>query len=145
MIELLKDYPAVIEIPVAWGEMDVFRHVNNVNYIRYFESSRIKYFELINYFSFIDQGVGPILASIFCKYKAPVTYPDTLYVGCKTSKISEDRFTSTYAIVSKKLEKITTEGESIIVSYDYKQNKKVPFPKEIRDKIIEIEKDLEIV
>ena len=26
----LADYPVVIEIPVAWGEMDAYGHVNNI-------------------------------------------------------------------------------------------------------------------
>lgn len=144
-MELLKDYPAVIEIPVAWGEMDIFRHVNNVNYIRYFESSRIRYFELINYFDYIEKGIGPILASISCKYKGPVTYPDTLYVGCKVSKMSDDKFTNTYAIVSKKSGRIVTEGDGVIVSYDYNQNKKIPFPEDIKRRILTIEKNIEII
>jgi len=29
-VELLAAYPVVVEIPVAWGEMDFYRHVNNV-------------------------------------------------------------------------------------------------------------------
>ncbi len=143
MIDLLKDYPAISEIPVAWGDMDAFKHVNNVNYIKYFESSRIKYFELIDYLSLIELGIGPILASISCKYKAPVTYPDTLLVGCKVSKLSEDRFINKYIIYSKKLNIITTEGDGVIVSYNYNENKKIPFPEKIINNIIKIEKNLE--
>ncbi|HEY6010142.1 MAG TPA: acyl-CoA thioesterase, partial [Nitrospirota bacterium] len=30
MDRLLEGYPGVIEIPVAWGEMDAFQHVNNI-------------------------------------------------------------------------------------------------------------------
>ena len=37
----LAGYPVRIEVPVAWGEMDAFGHVNNVVYFRYFESARI--------------------------------------------------------------------------------------------------------
>ena len=37
----VADYPVVIEIPVAWGEMDAYGHVNNIVYFRYFESARI--------------------------------------------------------------------------------------------------------
>lgn len=29
------DYPVVIEIPVAWGEMDAYGHLNNIVYFRY--------------------------------------------------------------------------------------------------------------
>ena len=45
MEKLTERYPVVIEIPVAWGEMDAFQHLNNIVYFRYFESARIAYFE----------------------------------------------------------------------------------------------------
>lgn len=36
----LDGYPVRIEVPVAWGELDAFGHVNNTAYFRYFESAR---------------------------------------------------------------------------------------------------------
>ena len=32
---LLEDYPVVLEIPVAWGDMDALNHVNNTVYLRF--------------------------------------------------------------------------------------------------------------
>lgn len=59
MESLLKHCPVVIETPVAWGEMDAFRHVNNTAYFRYFESARIAYFERLNLLEYMDlTGVG---------------------------------------------------------------------------------------
>jgi acyl-CoA thioester hydrolase len=43
----LEGYPVVIYIPVAWGEMDSFQHVNTIVYFRYFESARILYSEML--------------------------------------------------------------------------------------------------
>ncbi|MFN8577805.1 MAG: thioesterase family protein [Candidatus Sericytochromatia bacterium] len=143
---LLNDYKVIINFPLVWGEMDTFNHINNVNYIRYFESSRIKYFELIDYFKLIEEkNIGPILASISCKYKAPLKYPDIIYVGSKIYKMSNDRFWMKYAIASKKLCTITTEGDSVLVSYDYNSNKKIDLPESIRLKIMEIDKNIEII
>lgn len=134
MIEtLLKDYPVVSKIPLAWGEMDAFGHINNVYYIRYFETARTKYLSEINFIS--SSEIGPILASVSCKYKFPLLYPDSVYVATKVYKISSDRFWMKYIIVSKKHEKIAAEGEGVIVSYDYKKATKTPFPENIRSKI----------
>lgn len=44
MDTLLKDFPVITEIKVAWGEMDALQHVNNVVYFRYFETARLDYF-----------------------------------------------------------------------------------------------------
>ena len=39
MSDPLAGFPVVVDIPVAWGEMDAFGHVNNVMYFRYFETA----------------------------------------------------------------------------------------------------------
>ena len=61
MKELLKTFPVVTKIPVIWGDMDSFQHVNNVIYFRYFESARIQYFETLGWLKIIEKmGIGPI-------------------------------------------------------------------------------------
>ena len=50
----------MIEIPIAWGEMDSFQHVNNAAYFRYFESARILYSEKLGLHKHKDEtGIGP--------------------------------------------------------------------------------------
>lgn len=139
MKELLKDFSVIIEVPVSWGEMDAFSHVNNIVYFRYFESGRIKYFEEMDYFKYIDQGIGPILASTSCRYRLPLTYPDTVSIGTRVTKLTEDRFWMQYHVISHKHKKLAAEGEGVIVSFDYKTNKKVALPVELREKIIVLE------
>ncbi len=41
--ELLAGYPVVVEQAVVWGDMDSYRHVNNVVYFRYFENARLEF------------------------------------------------------------------------------------------------------
>ncbi len=146
MKELLQDFQVIIETPVAWGEMDAFNHVNNVTYFRYFESSRIKYFEEMEYFKYIAKGIGPILASTSCRYRIPLTYPDTVSIGARVTKMSDDRFWMIYHVISHKHKKLAAEGEGVLVSFDYKENKKINIPEELKQKIISIEKNnLELV
>lgn len=140
MKELFSGYPVTIEIPVVWGEMDAFQHVNNIVYFRYFESARIAYFEKIDFIKFIeDVGVGPILASTKCNYKIPLTYPDHVTVGAKVDTIEDERFTMKYLVVSHKHGKIAALGEGVIVSFNYRENKKTKVPDEIRKSIMSLE------
>ena len=140
MENLLKDYPVVIEIPVTWGEMDAFQHVNNTVYFRYFESVRIAYFERLNLIEFMNQtGVGPILASTQCRFKIPLTYPDTVSVGTRVSQIEQDRFVMEHVVVSHRLQKIAAHGEGLIVSYNYREQKKTPIPPEMKQRILDLE------
>lgn len=139
--DLLQGYPVVVEIPVAWGEMDSFQHVNNVVYFRYFESARIAYSDRIGLQDYKEKtGIGPILGSTSCKYKVPLTYPDTVSVGAKVTGIEEDRFTMSYIIVSHRHQKIAAEGDGVIVMYDYREGKKTAIPDAIRRRIQDIER-----
>ncbi|MGB0385622.1 MAG: acyl-CoA thioesterase [Ardenticatenaceae bacterium] len=140
MEELLKEYPVVVEIPVVWGEMDAFGHVNSVVYFRYFENARRAYFERVKIPEYRQKtGIGTILAWTECKFNIPLTSPDTVSVGVKVSEISEDRFRMAYGVVSHKLQKMVAEGESITVSYNYKEKKKTPLPVELKRRILEVE------
>lgn len=136
----LQGFPAIIEIPVAWGEMDSFGHVNNIIYFRYFESGRLDYFEKIGYLDLVKtEGIGPILASTQCRFRFPLTFPDTISVGTRVSDIQEDRFLMHYRVVSHTHNKVAADGEGLIVSYDYNKNQKTPIPEKILGKFEELE------
>ena len=140
MEQLLKTFPVIVEIRVAWGEMDALGHVNNVVYFRYFENARVAYFEKMKFWDFMRQtGIGPILAATQCTFKAPLTFPDHILVGTRTSEIKDDRFIMQYGLVSQHLQKIAAEGEAVMVIYDYRQNKKTSLPEELRRYIEDLE------
>jgi acyl-CoA thioester hydrolase len=136
MERLLEGYPVIIEIPVAWGEMDSLQHVNNIVYFRYFESARMAYFHEIDIWGYMDEtGIGPILASTACKFKIPLSYPDMVSVGTRITEVEEDRFLMKYVVVSQQHQRIAAEGEGVIVSYDYRGKKKAPLSQEIKTRI----------
>ena len=137
---LLTNFPVTIEVPVAWGEMDAFGHVNNIIYFRYFESARIAYFEKIGFIKFKENiGVGPILSKTSCRFKKALLFPDVVQVGARASDIEEDRFLMHYRVVSRKHNGVAAEGDGMIVCFDYKKNKKTSLPAEIVDNINRIE------
>ena len=140
MSNLLSDFSVVIELPVVWGEMDAYGHVNNIIYFRYFESVRIAYFEHMEFMEFKNNtGIGPILAQTSCRFKIPLAYPDPVKVGARVPSINSDRFEMEYKIVSKKHQSVAATGDGLIVCFNYSENKKVPLPDDLIKKIREIE------
>lgn len=140
MDELLKDFPVVVELPVVWGEMDARQHVNNAVSFRYFESARTVYFDKLGVWKMIgDTGIGVILASINCRFRIPLTFPDKISVGVRVVNIQEDRFTVEHRIVSHRYQKIAAEGDGLLVAYDYNQLKKTALPEAFRQRIQELE------
>ncbi len=113
-------FPVRLTLPVLWGHMDAFRHVNNVVYFRYFESSRIAYFEAGKLMEIMERtGVGPILAETSCRYLKPLVFPDTIEVGCRTTVVRSSEMEQEYAIYSHRQDRIVARGWGLIVAYDY--------------------------
>lgn len=136
MQELLKLYPTHVTIPVQWGDMDAAQHVNNTVYLRWFETARIDYFNsLVGFMDFTgENGVGPILAEVSCKYKLPVTYPDTITAAARIlpESIDEYGFILQTIVVSHRHQRIAAEGTARIVCYDYKNLRKALIPNELK-------------
>ena len=136
----MEGYNTIIEQHVRWGDMDSFGHVNNTLFFRYMESARMKYFVETKFMEMMKTtGIGPILASTSCKFKAPLAYPDTVSVGTKVIKIEEFGFTMKFSIVSQMSDREVAEGEAVMISYDYNNKKKLPLPAELIQKIKELD------
>jgi acyl-CoA thioester hydrolase len=139
-MDLLKHCPVIIETPIAWGQMDAFRHLNNTTYFRFFESGRIAYFERLDFLKYMEEtGVGPILASTSCRFKIALTYPDTVSIGTRVSTIEADRFTMEYFVVSHNHQRVAADGIGLIVCFNYTENKKTSIPEELKRRIEQLE------
>jgi acyl-CoA thioester hydrolase len=118
----------------------LLRHVNNVVYFRYFENARLEYFRRMGWFEYEEQtGIGPILAATQCRFRKPLTYPDTILIGARVISVGEDRFTLEHHVVSESLGAVAAEGQGVVVSYDYRRGEKVPLPDELRRRIGDLE------
>lgn len=133
----LSVYPIIYEQKVAWGDMDAFEHVNNVQYYRYIESSRILYMEAINIFS---ADIYTVVASSQCKYLKPVFYPDTLHIGARVEELRNSAFRMSYILWSEQQQQVVAIAEAIMVCVDKISAQKSEIPAEIKQKIIQLEK-----
>ena len=138
--EILANYPVKTTRSVSWGQMDVFAHVNNVVYFRWFEDARMAYFKRVGMLEHMEaHQVGPILANTSCRFKAPVAYPDEVTLGASVTEIGEDRFTMDYVVYSEALNRVAAQGKGLIVMFDYANHQKAPLPTDIRAKIDALE------
>ena len=136
----LAAFPVVIELDVAWGDMDSYGHVNNVVYFRYFENARIAYLDKIGWIASMHTGgLGPILHSTSARFRKALTYPDHLQVGARVADIQADRVGFEFKLVSEKVDAVACEGKGVVVSFDYRAGAKAPIPEAIREAIIKLE------
>lgn len=127
----LAEFRSIIRLPVQWGDQDAFGHVNNVVYFRWFESSRIAYFEQSGINKPMETaGLGPILASIKCNYRQQIVYPDVVLIGAKITGFRNSSLTMVHMLYSERLARIAADSDSVIVAFDYQANnsRRIPDP-----------------
>jgi acyl-CoA thioester hydrolase len=141
--ELTADYPVVVRQAVVWGEMDSYRHVNNVVYFRYFENARLEYFRRLCWPAFEQEtGIGPILAATQARFRRALTYPDTIAITARLGMLGEDRFTLEHRIFSEQLGDVAAEGQGTVVAFHYGRGEKAMLPEELRRRIVELESNV---
>ncbi|MCH7874215.1 MAG: acyl-CoA thioesterase [Gemmatimonadetes bacterium] len=134
--ELLDGFPVIVRLPVQWGEMDAYGHVNNAVLFRYFETARIAFLERCGFLEAYERDkIGAILHSTDCRFRRALRYPDTVLVGGRAVDVSEDRFTMGYRVVSLEHDEVVAEGAGVVVSYDYVRKAKTALPEEVRRRI----------
>lgn len=113
---------------VAWGEHDEFSHVNNVVYLKWFETARVNAFNLMgqerpgsDFSQFMSpSGIGPIIRSVELAWRYPIKYPDTITVVHKFLPLTKpDRFELKGVVVSHNAKKVAARIHETVVTVDY--------------------------
>ncbi|MBS0264739.1 MAG: acyl-CoA thioesterase [Planctomycetes bacterium] len=129
-----------ITLPIQWGDQDAFQHVNNTVYIRWFESARIAYGDRAGLeLQVADRKIGPILAAISCNYRRQLTFPDTVHIGARVTRIGNSSLKMEHRVISEALGAVAAEGDSTLVAFDYTGQTPVPVPDIVRAAIAQIE------
>lgn len=141
LAEMGYDVPSLWTQPVCWGDCDSFRHVNNVQYLRWLESGRMKFLSVLSsqlppeQQANMVQGKGKsfILAGANLRYRRPVTYPDTCIVGTALREINDKRTKCVQegVVYSVKQQAVVLTADQIFVSYDYDTLKSCPMDPEV--------------
>tara|TARA_Y100000588_G_scaffold330718_1_gene367807 strand:+ start:26 stop:463 length:438 start_codon:yes stop_codon:yes gene_type:complete len=138
-----KNWPITTEIPVLWGDMDSFGHVNNIIYLKWCETSRVELMCKVwnlNALSMSEilseSGMGPILANFNTNYRIPISCPDTIYVKTRIKHVGNTSFGIEHQITSKNNgSKIVVDADSVVVMVNYKTGEKIQIDEETRKKL----------
>lgn len=141
--EILENpqYPIRLTVPVLWGDMDAFAHVNNIHYIRWCEAVRMAYMEALEVKEhFLKTKIGPILARTEIDYFIPLTSPDKITVSMSVTQLGNTSFISKYRITSEAHQgKLAAQSEAVLVLIDYRNGQKVVLDEVVRAKIRSLE------
>jgi len=121
-------------IQIRFRDTDAMGHVNNAVYITYFEMVRIKLFKEIFGWdsSYRMLNDAPVIAAMnSCNYRVPLFIGAKVKAQCCVSKIGKKSFTIFTEIIGED-GTVYADGQTVIVFYDYKQEKSIDIPQKYR-------------
>ena len=116
-------------MPVRWGDMDAYGHVNNTVYFRYMEQARVEWIEALG-IVVRPGGDGPVIINASCTFLIPMTYPGEVEVRTHVGAIGRS---SVQTHVDLCIDgKVYAEGAAKVVWMDTRTGKSVPLPDRVR-------------
>ncbi|MDQ3192674.1 MAG: acyl-CoA thioesterase [Bacteroidota bacterium] len=129
--------PLTIPIEIRFADIDKLGHVNNAVYLTYFEQARLKYFKEV-----IGTGIdwsenGIILAKAEIDFILPLLLENKAVVEISCSRIGTKSFDLNYQIIVEKsnTKTVITKGKTIMVCYNYKNEKTIEIPTNWLEKV----------
>lgn len=119
-------------LPVRWGDMDAYGHVNNTVYFRYFEQARVEWLELQGSRVSPDEPVGPVIINASCTFLMPVNYPATVIVKMFGGEPGRTSLMTWYELYVEGDERLFADGMAKTVWMDTRTGKSSPLPDTIR-------------
>ncbi|MGP6206842.1 acyl-CoA thioesterase [Cuniculiplasma sp. SKW3] len=124
-----------VKVQLRIGDIDGLNHVNNANYLTFFEIGRVDYFmntlkvQDINDLSFVVKNAE-------IEYKRPIHFNDNPVVETWISKIGNTSSVFSHRIFEQESNILYAQGKIVIVYIDKKGNK-IEIPSDLREKLRE--------
>jgi acyl-CoA thioester hydrolase len=138
--DVAGDFAHRHDVEVRLSDTDAMGHVNNARYLTYVEIARVAYYESVTG-NALPIGVhgaeeGMILAEIRMTYRSPAFYGETLTVETRVERIGRSSFGMVHRITAPKSRygpaRLVAVADSVLVSYDYTDERPIPVPDEWR-------------
>jgi acyl-CoA thioester hydrolase len=123
-------------MPIRWGDMDAYGHVNNTVYFRYMEQCRVEYLEELGY-TIMPRGTAPVIINAACTFLVPLNYPGVVEVRMYCGQPGRSSVPTHYEIRLTGDETIYATGDAKIVWMDVASGKSVPIPDALRAQLTE--------
>ncbi|MEA2495091.1 MAG: acyl-CoA thioester hydrolase [Thermoleophilaceae bacterium] len=115
---------------VRFGDLDAMRHLNNVVFLRYFETARIAFIrELLPQHDPTNpegESFGVIFAECHINYRTPVYFDEEVAVECSIGEVRRSAFQVKF--VMRVGERVAADGYGWLVGFDYVAEKSFPLP-----------------
>jgi acyl-CoA thioester hydrolase len=124
----------ICEIPTRWADQDIYHHINNVSYFRYFEEARVRWFEQLGLPIAVEgnDASGPVIVHTSATYLKPILYPAVILVRCYVGEPGRSSFPMYHTLsTTTDPDTVYTEGFVKTVWINHASGKSVPLPEKL--------------
>jgi acyl-CoA thioester hydrolase len=122
---------------VRFGDLDAMQHLNNVEFLRFFETARIEY--ITHLFPQHSPGrpndFGFIFAECHIAYRAPGQYGDDVRTYVWVSELRRSALRVDFEMVVDERDVKIADGYGWLVGYDYVAGRSRPLPDALRERL----------
>ena len=127
-----------VKIQIRYADLDALGHVNNSNYLTYFEIARVHYFNELLGKDWDWRNEGMILANSSLEFLKPLLIQHEAEVKISTLSVGTKSFELYYEISVDDV--VFCSGKSVIVTFNSLRNETIPIPSVMREGLLRLQR-----
>ena len=122
---------------VRFGDLDAMQHMNNVEFLRFFETARIEYLKTIlpEHRPTRRQEFGFIFAECRIAYRSPAFYDEGIRTEIRPATVGRSSLRLDFEMRAEDDDRLLAEGHGVLVGYDYAAGRSQPLPDALRERL----------
>jgi acyl-CoA thioester hydrolase len=129
------DFPVLRPQPTRWHDNDHYGHINNVVYYAFFDTAVNGYLIEAAGTDIRELSAIGLVVETGCRYLAPLSFPDQLWIGLAVERLGERSITYQLAVFRGDEVEPSAVGRFVHVYVDRSTGSSTPVPGQIRDAV----------
>ena len=122
---------------VRFADLDAMQHLNNVEFLRFFETARIAWIAEVLPGSAPTrrEDFGFIFAECHIAYRSPASFGEEIRTFVEPSEVRRSSVRLDFSRTAEGDGRLLAEGYGVLVGYDYAAGQAKPLPEAVRERL----------
>ncbi|WP_299812239.1 thioesterase family protein [uncultured Roseibium sp.] len=127
-----EDFRDFLTIPTRWMDVDIYGHVNNVQYFSYFDTAVNRWYVEHDILDPANSSQIFLVVESGCHYFSELNFPDDVIAGLRIEKIGSSSVVFQIGLFSGGASTTAAHGRFVHVHVDRASRRPVPIPEQKR-------------
>lgn len=128
-----QDFRFLTTIQTRWSDNDMFGHINNVEYYRFFEMVVVEFLRGPCAMDMLTDPVATFAAESLCRFRRPLSWPHPVSGGLVIEHVGNSSVRYGLALFDGDSDEAAADGHWTHVFVDRASQRPVPIPAHVRE------------